>query len=769
MAACGKTASILLLMKSDNNEEQRQLWAATQPKSDRPRRRKFGFEDLKRLQVPAIPSKPNLVNVQMFRALSALTKKRDTKKNSSLERLPRPPVPRLLKSNKPPSEAESTLVYNAIEEAQCRISHLRQRLFAISGLDPRDRTEVKVQLKDAMEFVRQHRGIVSIVRRRGIPPEILQEIFDYLVPMFWLDTPEENVVWNYDKAVKDLWAMTRVCRLWRESAMCMPSFCGQLPSVRVKSGEPKEHTKRRMRIFREFLHRSSDALLNILIFIEDSDSSQRVRNPILDLVLSTSRRWRHLVVVSDIKVLEFHFQSLKGKIPMLQSLTMITIGAPMLEVPALDMFKKAPALKQVCFRGHTSLYSKLNLPQSQLVYFSDDCELPPKDPYTPTGVQQALKLPNSLEILVIGMDRLSLVQVELNGNLPNPRKLYIKMPSLYLGRTTPEVHEWISSLKMEQLYIDARDGISKLTQYSAVWISNVLPNHASQSLTHLSLRIHFAHRSSQIALSYLLDYTPALIRLDITLPSAEDILRLASRYPSGDFSVPNLKICNFYAEDKFIPRKTRNAINALARSRCECRLMLQELAIYFAWTRIGVTRATVSNFEGSLRCKELNLEQWHFTRELDQLEIFKLRLCYKVLEIVGKSPSVKSFDFGQLAENAHKILDDIGAHPVDCTVNLFASDLHLVLKKISDGQVPQDEQYHFSDHARQILDSWRPSFEASLRDRRWMARGKSSLVYIPYHDPFRESPEYYDAMIYGSAPKIPTGPVSEIWPEILNN
>lgn len=57
-----------------------------------------------------------------------------------------------------------------------------------------------------------------------------------------------------------------------------------------------------------------------------------------------------------------------------------------------------------------------------------------------------------------------------------------------------------------------------------------------------------------------------------------------------------------------------------------------------------------------------------------------------------------------------------------------------MLKKISDEYVTRDDKYHFSDRARQILDKWRPLFEANLKDRRWIARGNSSLVYLAADD-----------------------------------
>ncbi|KAF9483141.1 hypothetical protein BDN70DRAFT_929471 [Pholiota conissans] len=723
--------------------------------------------------------------MHIFRALN--TKRHATllsvpgSESPKLRKFPQPPVPHLLNTNERPSESESLLVFDAIEEAERRIFDLRERLSVIpntdsSGLDARNRTEVKAQLKNTMEFVRQHQGIVSVVRR-GIPPEILQEIFSYLLPMFWLDPPKKDFTSNYNKAVKDLWVMTRVCRLWRESAMCMPSFCGQLPPVRVTVKESKVRTKRWMRIFTEFLHRSAGVPLSVFIFIEDLDGSERLRNPILDIVLGASKRWRHVVIVSEMKALKFYFQSLKGKIPMLQSLTMVTIGRlrPMREVQVPDMFTEAPALKQVCFRGHTSLFPKLDLPQSQLTHFNDDCIFRRGDLlFMATDKRRVFKLPSSLETLVIGIERLTFAQVE--SELLHPRELYIKMPYIRVGQTPPKIHKWISALTMKKLYIDIRDGISIVTtQYSVAWILNILPTHSSKSLTHLGLRILFIDDNSQFRLSYLLDYTPALVRLDISLPSANDILRLSSRSQLGEFSVPILQICNFYAEDGFISRRTRDAINTLARLRCECWRPLHELAIYCAWTRITsyVVKGQVPTytFEGSLRRKELNLEHWYITSEFDQLERFKQRLCDAVPELVGQPPPTRSklFSFGQLSEKVHKILDDIDVHTIARIENLYASDLHLVLKKISDEQVPRDEKYHFSDHAQRILEKWRPLFEANLKNRRWMVRGKSSLVYIAYDDPLRGSPEYFDSMVYGSKPRIPTGPIVEIWPEILNN
>lgn len=610
--------------------------------------------------------------------------------------LPTPPVPHLLKSNAPPSEAESLLVYKTIEEVERDISNIRGILSAKmddGGLTNNDRAELKIQLRKTSEFVEQQKGITSVLR--GIPPEILQEIFSYMLPTAWLNPPRTlervSYIEAHNRAVLDLWALAQVCQLWRTSALCMPSFRGYLPVITIKKGN-KADTKRRLRILTEALHRSGNAPLSLCIHL--SQGSGNIRDPTLDVLIGFSARWKQAAIVVDVCSLQLHFQSLKGRLPLLQSLTVITapssvrlVSAILIEHARTDMFTIAPQLKRVCFRGYKSLLPLLQLPKSQLLYIDEDCAYILRlGNYNapPTEGPQTFELPQTLKTLVIGMGRLPYALIK--GNLPHLDKVYIKRPYFDPAETqTPsEIFAWISAFTMKELYIDGRAAyFNEASQYSLAWMLRILPDHHTL-LTNLSLRVFFPDNGFQFRLALLLDYTPALVRLDISLPSEADIISLATISPSGNVCVPRLEICNFYIQEAYTPHEKRTALNTLGSSRCENRgsgipyhksgRPIQSLGVYFAWAK--QKSSDEINMDGSLRRRELNLEHWNTTREFSQLVKFVQSLYNKIPGLRGQQPSrSRLFNWGQWAEGVHDILRNIESFPVSRIQDVYVSAL----------------------------------------------------------------------------------------------
>ncbi len=93
-------------------------------------------------------------------------------------------------------------------------------------------------------------------------------------------------------------------------------------------------------------------------------------------------------------------------------------------------------------------------------------------------------------------------------------------------------------------------------------------------------------RARKSTLIHLLECTPALITLDISIPSFQTILAIAHHNANAQKLVPSLEICNIYVEDIAYDWSGKSAsLRILASLRCEKNLKFQKikhLGIHFA-------------------------------------------------------------------------------------------------------------------------------------------------------------------------------------------
>ncbi|KAJ7627844.1 hypothetical protein DFH06DRAFT_728234 [Mycena polygramma] len=122
----------------------------------------------------------------------------------------------LIESNAAPSSIESQLTRAYIGELESQIALLR----GAKGPSRRRRAELR-------QAVKTYKAVVSPIRR--VPPEILGEIFSYLVPSHFSEIDQlEPVVIDHAP-----WSMTRVCRHWSAVALETPALWSTV--VRLRS------------------------------------------------------------------------------------------------------------------------------------------------------------------------------------------------------------------------------------------------------------------------------------------------------------------------------------------------------------------------------------------------------------------------------------------------------------------------------------------------------------------------------------------------------
>ncbi|KAF8965951.1 hypothetical protein BDZ97DRAFT_741370 [Flammula alnicola] len=207
-------------------------------------------------------------------------------------KLPDPPTPYLLCSNIPPSESEATLIYAVIAEAKAE----EQRL---SNLLP-DRPDsgsaswkmaAKHKIAQAAKFIHAHEAIISPIRR--MPPEILQEIFSFILEH---STLEHSIRNPYRRVTRDLpWTLSQVCQSWRATALSLPFLWNHLPTLEA-TRLTKAKTKLQLDVLNELLRRSANTLLSVHIFAPCIDL--RSPHPAVGLLVQHSERWGTFIIDS---------------------------------------------------------------------------------------------------------------------------------------------------------------------------------------------------------------------------------------------------------------------------------------------------------------------------------------------------------------------------------------------------------------------------------------------------------------------------------------
>ncbi|KAJ7044945.1 hypothetical protein C8F04DRAFT_1067120 [Mycena alexandri] len=219
----------------------------------------------------------------------------------------------LLTSNNPPLDSDIPSIRAIIWDGETQVDALNEQIHnlqpTLAGL---------VQRRDrAAEHVRQHRAIVSPVRR--LPPELLCEIFA-------LSFNDKGPPWH----------LGHICRSWRHTALSYPPLWS---SIAISSTSSLEN----MTSIQAQLLRSANAPLDIY-WGNDGPIDHDAHSSWSDLVLPYSRRWRTLHIhnfQSRVGGLDW-LRPVKDRLDQLKEL--ITTSCYGADMP--DVFTTAPNLRR---------------------------------------------------------------------------------------------------------------------------------------------------------------------------------------------------------------------------------------------------------------------------------------------------------------------------------------------------------------------------------------------------------------------------------------
>ncbi|KIM45554.1 hypothetical protein M413DRAFT_24731 [Hebeloma cylindrosporum] len=401
---------------------------------------------------------------------------------------PATPFPQLLRSNFAPSTLEFSAVSKAIFSAEALRSSLNSQIIeseVSASLVWKAMTRYKIQRLG--KFIAAHKGVVSAIRR--IPPEIIQEIFQWL-----------NAILRQRAQLQSTlglpFAYGQISHSWRASALSVHSLWSVFSVVR----NPKSRRGRELQVkyMTELLRRSRQAPIQMFI---DVDAIYHIRH----LLARCSERWQVLTICGWSVQMLSNLCGIRGRLPNLETLT-ILFRSPGTFFGALDLFKTAPKLRDVTLVGYDR--SAVELPTRQLVDF---CSITSGIPNPLNQLTNAYHLEN-LTYGIWHADRITKAVF-----LPSLKRLHLREhhPSL-------PVLDFLTVPFLEYLRISV---VQKIDGTLLRSIAKMASRSESGNLPYLGeLRIESEHDKMSKGMDEVLRVTPALRVLETPNISSHDTL-----------------------------------------------------------------------------------------------------------------------------------------------------------------------------------------------------------------------------------------------------
>ncbi|KAJ7629712.1 hypothetical protein DFH06DRAFT_1225229 [Mycena polygramma] len=294
-----------------------------------------------------------------------------TQETLSLLDLPKleisPRLTHLLQSNVVPLDSDIPFIRNIVSGGQDRVDALNDQIHSLQDT----LAQLICARDEAAEHVRQHRAVISPVRR--VPPELLCEIF----ALAWHEDVEET-------ARVPPWHLGHICRSWRDAALLTTSLWSSVSASSENS--------RSLAMMKTQLARSGNAPLSVFWSCNEFSDPR-----CLKLLVAQCSRWCILRLDCRLEkeapaenqsyfddedtddedvstTLLDWLRPAAGHLARLQKLGLVTED-PGLMVP--ELFLSAPALREVIFTDQTYSVSPSlsSLPWAQVTHYRGTYEM----------------------------------------------------------------------------------------------------------------------------------------------------------------------------------------------------------------------------------------------------------------------------------------------------------------------------------------------------------------------------------------------------------
>ncbi|KAF8907899.1 hypothetical protein CPB84DRAFT_1744457 [Gymnopilus junonius] len=688
-------------------------------------------------------------------------------------KLPQPPFPHLIKSNRPPTEAQELVIRRAIDKAKVEQKQLQDLLKArLENEDGQVHQKstastrawegmMKHKIGQAGRFVKQQQALLSPLRR--LPPELLQEIFKWAIP----SVQQIHARWRFPADIP--WALGQVCHSWRTNALAVSELWSYLPNIQLLRKSPRK-TGLQMQYLLELLKRSGGAPLELYVH---SRAFEGIKHPIIDLLCAYAERWEVATFELAPLTLLSGFKSVKGRISKLRSLSLQTrLVRDMMEMEGpfepLDLFEDAPKLEVVSVSGPS--FADILLPFDQLVHY-----------------KERLIFGNRIERVVSSELLESLTVLELTDDavfptvtMPKLKKLQVK----FQYRPQYNCFDNLSLPSVEDIRVVSYRGNLMVSLIKMLAKSGGEGGEPCQLKT-LSARSEFLGPGE---LRRVLLLTPELKSLDVTLPLyPRDLLDLAEGY-QGKVMVPKLETCAFHLEDFASGDEMANALNQLGTIRCSSAASgsIEDKDItLLANDNVDPTRMSLTLYcDGSdwIHSQQATLEGWIPSLSSEKFNELREALEIKFPDLgFGRATGPRWVDVvGMWGEKVGKILAGVETLQAmqfkegmwaDVKENLcvgnvdeiYCSRILYPLKALADSKV--SSLAAISERCRAILDKWQPILQESIKERHWAFKGPYALAYVADDDELRKDKEDVMEIVYGL--KDPTSFTAAFWPMFM--
>jgi len=472
--------------------------------------------------------------------------------------VPPSPIPYLLISNEKLTEEETDSVKNALTAARNQGEALSERSTHNAQAWPNSNEGSSIwhrrQRKiDALnQFIQIHNARISPSPILQLPVEILQEIFMHVAAMLVTDELRNigcgGQVRYYPRIP---WAISWVCRLWRDVAIFTPFLWRALPTVNLSDSSWSRHA--RLRLLRELLRRSKGYTINVTLISDLGPHLGVSLHPAFNLLVEESHRWASLVM----KFIQEHGQDfVRGIFSVERNFSSLRVVDLRCLLDKLDpdpincnLLKVAPSLEYVTMKN---ISLRLASASSRLR------ELSWEGGTSPIQMDRCIRAVYSSSATLTDL----CLSPKSSGNmllrplsLPNLRRLEFDS-----GKNTSH---WF----IDHIVVPSLCRLTLKSSFQDDDLCSMAYNLICQSNTSDIYELCISQPNVPTGLGALLSATPLLLYLKITLPHHDDILDLSTRQNGELTLVPFLRSCIFQAGLGRIPVEAITALQTLASTR----------------------------------------------------------------------------------------------------------------------------------------------------------------------------------------------------------